>query len=212
VKLNLHAEPATLRRVVVLVCMLVIGAQILVCGSLNVGFLSFDVFIPPAPGAPGTNAFNIVNLTDGSALPPDFPALTALTFLNGSLTLASGGSPSLVPLGDIGPGNTTPILALEFPDTSSFSSALFMATLSTTTIALSDGTTFVADSPSITATMVPSSGGSLTAGVDSVVLSVSGNLVSVPEPNPRGVLLFAGIAMLVAIARRRKGAWREPVR
>src|SRR5689334_22198339 len=47
------------------------------CDTVNIGFISYDVFIPGGAGTPGTNVFNISNFTGdpssgGFALPPDF--------------------------------------------------------------------------------------------------------------------------------------------
>jgi hypothetical protein len=190
-------------RVVVCICFLMVAAQLALSEEINLGVLSFDVFIPGTTGAPGVNAFNLSNLTGSSALPPDFPALTSLKFLGSSLMLENGASSQTVVLGDVAPGNPTPIAALEFPDTSTFSSAVFKATLNTTTIALSDGTIFLADSPSITASLVPSGGAVLSAGTDLVVISVNGTPgTAVPEPAPAGLLLV-GIVLLTFLPRFR---------
>ena len=77
------------------------------CDTVNVGLISFDLFIPGDINTPGVNVFNIYNLTGGFALPPDFAAVDSLTFLSSSLTLINGGTPLVIPLGDLGPEHWT---------------------------------------------------------------------------------------------------------
>src|ERR1019366_312893 len=119
------------------------------CDTVNIGLISFDVFIPGDINTPGVNVFNIYNFTGdpslgGFALPPDFPAMESLTFLSSSLTLMSGGSPLAIPLGDLGPGALSPTDPVQFPDTSLFTGAIFTATLSRTSFLLSGGGAFLA--------------------------------------------------------------------
>src|SRR5262249_56683463 len=59
-----------------------------------------------------------------------------------SLTLTNGGPPTVIQLGDIGPGALDPTTPVQFPDTSLFTSAIFHATLSQTTFLLDGGKTF----------------------------------------------------------------------
>ncbi|MDX2149376.1 MAG: PEP-CTERM sorting domain-containing protein [Bryobacteraceae bacterium] len=165
--------------------------------TINIGLITFDPFLP---GPDGTNIVNITNFTADFALPPDFPVLTPLTFLSGTLTL-SNGEPLVIPLGDLAPGPLTLPGSLEFPDTATFSSALFTATLSQTSFLLSDGTTFQADSPAIVATLVPSEGPTLTPGIDFAVLSVTGE-VSTVIPEPASLLLLGTALATLAAARR----------
>ena len=175
------------------------------CASINIGLLSFDVLVP---GSPGVNAFTLTNFTgdpvaNGFALPPDFPVYDFLNFLGSSLTLTSGG-PVTVLLGDIGPGTFDSLGSLEFPDSTLFTSALFTATLSQTSLLLSDGSTFVVDSPNITMTLLPSAGPSLVAGTDLAVISVTGN-VSTAVPEPGGFLLLGcGLMTFIAVSRIRR--------
>jgi hypothetical protein len=166
--------------VVFLCCPLVALADI------SVGYLSFDALIPGAPGSPGVNAFTIGNLTGdpsagGFAVPPTFPVTTFLTFQNSSLVLVSGGSSQTFLLGDIGPGFFSSN-ALEFADTEDFSSAVFSATLDTTSLQLDGGGSFTASSSLISASLLPSSGDSLVAGTDFVYIDVSNEISAVPEP------------------------------
>lgn len=172
------------------------------CASINIGLLSYDLLIP---GPSGVNAFTLNNFTGdpvagGFALPPDFPVYDFLNFQGGTLTLTSGG-PLTVLLGNIAPGTFDSLGSLEFPDTTVFTSALFTATLSQANLLLSDGSTFVADSPDITLTLLPSSGPSLVAGADLAVLSVTGYIV--PEP-ASFLLLGTGLLTLITVSRIRR--------
>src|SRR5215469_15986044 len=73
--------------------------------TVPIGDLSFDLFTPPANGSPGVNVFSVSNFTGAFDLKPDFPASTALTLMNATLTVdPSGGSPEVITLDDIGPG------------------------------------------------------------------------------------------------------------
>ena len=128
--------------------------------TFNIGLMSYDVLIPGDVNTPGTNVFNISNFTGdpssgGFALPPDFPVMDSLTFLNSSLTLMNGGSPLVILLGDLGPGALSPTDPVQFPATSLFTGAIFTATLSQTHFLLSDGSTFVAGSSIISAAILP---------------------------------------------------------
>jgi hypothetical protein len=108
-------------------------------------------------------------------------------------------------LGNIGPGelldpSSSPVV--QFPSIDNFTSALFKATLSPTSFMLSDGTSFKA-SASVSADLVPSSGSSLQAGVDLVVINAQPVTVT-PEP---GSWVFVGtglaLATLFSILERR---------
>src|SRR5580658_9899718 len=73
--------------------------------SVDLGVLSYDVFIPGAPGMPGVDAFDIANFTGAFGLPPDFPVSGNLTLVGATLTLFPLGQPSeVLALGNIGPG------------------------------------------------------------------------------------------------------------
>jgi hypothetical protein len=161
--------------------------------SLNVGVLSFDVLIPGA-----IDVFTVNNSTQAFALPPDFPISSALTFSNPTFTLTESGTPGSMSLGDIGPGFSQQLVL----DSASFSEADFTAQLSQTLFTLADGTSFQASSNTLTATLLPSSGPFLTAGVDSVLLTVSGSVVATPVPEPASWLLFAGAAPWLILLRR----------
>jgi hypothetical protein len=124
--------------------------------TIGLGVFSFNTLIPGAPGSPGVNDFAIDNFTGSSALPPDFPATDALTFMNSAVVLTmQGGSQQTVSLGDLGPGSVTPT-ALQFSATTNFTSAVFTATLSPTIFAISGGGSFQASSSQISAILSPS--------------------------------------------------------
>ena len=124
------------------------------CDTVNLGFITFDVLSPATGTTPGVNVFNITNLTgdpllSGFALPPDFPVVTSVIFLDSTLTLDDGGPLPGISLGSIDPGPFTPPGSLQFPDTTAFTSVIFSATLNQTSLLLADGTTFLVDSTSI---------------------------------------------------------------
>lgn len=178
--------------------------------NVAVGILSFDVLIPGDTTTPGVDAFDISNLTGdptlgGFALPPDFPTLASLTFLNSTLTLSNGASSQIVNLGDIAPGVFSD-LSLQFVDGTPFTSAIFSATLSATSLNISGAAQdFVADSANLTATLLPTAGTGLTAGVDLVVLNVSGSFPpppTVPEPSTAEPILAVGMLAVWLLNKR----------
>jgi hypothetical protein len=174
--------------------------------TVNLGVFSFDVLNPASPGSAGVNSFSVDNLTGATFdLPPDFPALDDLTFLGVNVTINLVGGPDVVPLGDLGPGFYSPAAAsLEFLDSDQVSSASLDATLGPSQFALADGDLFELSSQQLSATLLPSSGNALTAGVDLVLITVSGTEVAatVPEPDYAPCFLIAAF-VFVRFAKRR---------
>ena len=178
--------------------------------DIDLGYISFDNLIPGAMGSPGVDGFTVANLTGdpssgGNDLPPDFPVFTSVTFQNSALEWFSGpSSHQTVLLGNLGPGFYNPF-SLQFPDTDTFSSALFTATLDATVLALDPsvgGGTFTAISDQISVLLRPSSGNSLVAGVDFALISVSNQPAAVPEPG--GVFLLAAVVLVLGLMCRRR--------
>jgi len=175
--------------------------------TIAVGVLSFDTFIPPGgDGSPGVDAFDIVNLTGGFSLPPDFPVTDSLTFEDAILTLTlSDSSEEVFDLGDIGPGflldgSGNPVVQVSSDE--SFTSAELTATLSPTTFMLFDGSMFSADSSALDVLLLPSSGSTLTVDVDETTIDVSSAAAaSTPEP-ARAALVLAGCFGLFFWSRR----------
>lgn len=165
--------------------------------ELNLGYVSFDTLIPGVPGFPGVNSFTIGNLTGdpgagGFALPPDFPSFTGAVFRNSSLTLNIGNSPTVMALGDIGPGFFSPP-SLEFADTIEFSSARFTASLDSPDFLLSGGSTFTANSLLIDVLLSPAAGNALAPGIDVTLITVSDAVTPIPEPASWILLVSAGV-------------------
>jgi hypothetical protein len=172
------------------------------CGEIvDLGVFSFNNLNPGGNGSSGINDFEIDNFTGVLfGLPPDFPVTDSITLAGVQVTLfpAGAGSSPVIPLGDLAPGVYTPD-GLQFLDTSQFSEATLQATLSQTTFALSDGTTFLADSAAIDATLLPSSGPVLQPGVDFVILSVSGEVSAIPEARHSALFLVILIVGLLTL-------------
>ncbi|PWU09251.1 MAG: hypothetical protein C5B51_06570 [Terriglobia bacterium] len=160
------------------------------------GYISFDNLIPGDVGSPGVNGFTIGNLTGSNDLPPTFNVSTSLTFLNSSLEFFTGTSSQTVFLGDLGFGFFNPF-SLMFPDTDTFTSALFTATLDTTSLQLEGGGVFTAASNQISVWLTPSSGDLLVAGTDFALITVSDEASPVPEPNSLVLLTLIFLALLV---------------
>jgi hypothetical protein len=198
-----------------LALLLVLGAPVTArAATISLGWLSFDQFIAPIPGDPasvGTNAFNIFNDTGGFALLPANPT-SPVSLLGAILQLTpSSGVPQDVALGTIDPGTLgdgagNPFVGLQFADTLTFTSAVFTATLSTSTFQMLDGSTFQAFSPDLLFTLASPGGlapNPLSAEFTGVEFLVDGDVLpsSVPEPS---TLLFlgSGLAMVLRSAIR----------
>jgi hypothetical protein len=192
-----------------LACALGLYQSIGEAAEVSLGYLSFDQLIPGSPGNPGTNGFTIGNLTGdrtlgGNDLPPTWPVITSATFENSSLELVladcTQDCDQTFDLGDIDP-QFFQSSDLQFPDTTAFASATFSAILDTTDFDLDGGGTFSAGTDQISALLVPSSGDSLIAGTDSVLISVS-DQASASTPEPSTFFLLA--ALLPCLSRTRR--------
>jgi hypothetical protein len=174
--------------------------------SLLTGVLSFDIFIPSGGNGPGINAFDIFDFTG-----PVYGPVAGSAYAANSLTLDNvvltafflGGASQTFELGDIGPGELldsdgNPVV--QFSSSSQFTSATLTATLSQTTFALSDGSTFNA-SPSISVELTASVGGLLVAGVDFAPIYAEAGRAATPEPGTL-ILLPLGLLAVAALKRR----------
>jgi|SRR5271163_2431101 len=193
---------------------LVMAALLAVVGTtasadtIDLGTLNFDPFIADVPGFPGVNTFDVSNYTGdpnlgGNAFPPFFPVLTFVNFNDLSLSVTEDDGTLLpaIALGSmVGPGDTF-FNAANFPDTQGFLSATLTGDLSTTTVTLSDGTV-VTVGGDFSATIVPSMGTDLTAGVDYATISAETVVVGAPEPSGF-VLLGCGALLMLALIRSR---------
>jgi hypothetical protein len=168
-------------RIFILPIILALAPAVAFCHTINLGLISLA----------GDLA------SGGFALPQDFPATDLLTFLSRSLPPMGGGSPLVIPLGDLGPGALNPIDPVQFPDTSLFTEAIFTATLNQTGFLLSHGTTSVVGSSSISTAILPSSGASLEPG--------KVHLASWLTLPPAGSLFFGGAAAGCAVQSLQPG-------
>ncbi len=172
--------------------------------TVGLGVLSIDSLIPGAPGAPGVNAFTISNFTGdaasgGFALLPDFPAMTPLTFRGASLILNGPSGLQTIALGDLGPGQFSP-LSLHFADTLRFSSASLSLTLDRQSFQLGGSGTFNANTANIVTQLLPASGSSLVPGSDFALIAANNAPSAIPEPASSGLALF-GTVIFIALRR-----------
>ncbi|MFI5305589.1 MAG: PEP-CTERM sorting domain-containing protein [Nitrospiria bacterium] len=198
-----------MKRLAFLICVVLTVLTVSnVAYSIPVGVVSFDNFIPadPTSAIPGVNAFNLNNLTGPSGLPPDFPVTDSLIFDNSNLVVTfADGSTQSISLGDIGPGllsdsSGNPLFNLQFADTTNFMSASFTAILNEASFLLADGSTFNANSTAVIATILPSTGAYLSAGVDYAVIDVAPAASPVPEPSTL-ILMAIGLMGFLVLKR-----------
>lgn len=173
--------------------------------TIPLGVVSFDNLIP-AGATPGVNIIDIYNFTGdpsagGFALPPDFPVITAVTFQSVQIEVSSGAA---IALPDITSGPLPQNAALEFPTSASLSEVTLFFTLSQTSLLLSNGNTFVAESDVIQTQLLPSSGNHLLAGTDFALIVASNVAVSsVPEPRSAALFLITAVGASLLLMRRR---------
>ena len=190
---------ASCRGLLVILVILLTAGGVASASSITVGLLSFDNLIPDAPGAPGVNVFTVYNFTGSNSFPPDAPVTDSLSFLNTTLTPDGSGG---IGFGEVDPG-AVQAATLEFPTSTTFGSVAFQADLSSS-IFMAGGVEYDAASGMVTASLLPSSGPSLVAGTDFVVLTVDAspvNLSAVPEPPSGWLVLLGGITLLYGQGR-----------
>jgi hypothetical protein len=162
---------------------------------LNIGTFSLDQFIPQA-----VNNFTVGNSTGPFALDPDFPVLTSVIFKNSKLVLTTDNGTVLpdVDLGDIGSGFA--LFGVLGGDL--FRSAEFTTTLNVLTLALTDGTSFLANTAALDTLLLPSAGSTLTEG-DFALITVTGTRVATPTvPEPATWILVITVLILGLPIRR----------
>lgn len=178
--------------------LLIFATQGLFGAIIPVGIISFN---ESTPGA--SNAFTISNLSGdpllgGTALPPDFPVHTALTFTNATLELEINGVSQILNLGDIGPGDYVDS-DLEFSQATDFQRATFQALITFFSVTLADGTAMPLQSQAVTGELV-AAGAALLPG-DLSILTIT-STSEVPEPatlwlvGPTSLFLFSALTVL----------------
>ena len=78
-------------RVLILALVVLVGGGSAFADQIAVGSLSYDPFILGQPGLPGTNVFDLANLTGINSFSPSFPVATNLNFNNVVLTVLDSG-------------------------------------------------------------------------------------------------------------------------
>lgn len=148
----------------------------------------------------GVNNFTVNNFTGSNNL-GFFPVLNNLTFENVVLTATeSDGAVLTFDLGNLAPGTDT---SAQVASDLLFTQLVFTATLSPSTFALTNGFsgTFTAD-PTISFTLLPSSGSYLVAGVDLGTIEASS---ATPTPEPPTLSLFAfGLLGMLGLRAKKK--------
>lgn len=168
--------------------------------SVNLGDLSFNTLIPSAPGSPGINQFEVDNFTGAFALPPDFAAMSGLSFDSATLLLnLVGGSTQTVALGDLTEGSNTP-LSVQFSASNGFTSAQLTATLNQTKFSLAGGSSFNAASGQINVLLTPASGTTLVPDTDFALITISGTSTAIPEPP--GIWLATALVLIIVFRSR----------
>lgn len=168
------------------VLLVIVASTTAFADQITVGDVEFNSLFP------GVNYFTISNFTGSNNL-GFFPVADDVTFDNSVLTLTELGGGTLVfYLGSIGPGANT---SAQVSDALSFTQAYFQATLDPSSFSLTNGYsgTFTAD-PSLSFTLLPSSGSTLVPDVDLGTMDASP--ATVPEPSALTLLLTALGAVL----------------
>ena len=197
-----------MKRVLSMVILLVSFATGSEAATIPIGSLFFDGQFS-VDDIPGVNFFTIANLTGDPAAEgfasEDFPIFSSIDFTASTLTVVADGASVSLPAGDIGPGFAD---SLRFPDSVQISSATFLATSNPAVFTLGDGSTWVPDSPLLSATLLPSDGRSYLTPGDFALLTIEANpQPETPDPVPEpgtALLMAGGIASLASWRTRRR--------
>ncbi len=165
-------------------------------GTIPVGDIEFNNL------SLGINDFTVNNFTGSNNL-GFFPVANNVTFDNVVLTATESNSTVLTfDLGNLAPGTDT---SAQVADSLLFTQVVFSATLNPSILSLTNGSsgTFVVD-PTLSFTLLPSSGSYLVAGVDLGTL----NAITSPEPTTLCLLALALLGMLGVRARKYRTAHR----
>ena len=144
----------------------------------------------------GVNDFTVNNFTGANNL-GFFPVATNVTFDNVVLMATESNSTILTfDLGNLAPGTDT---SAQVADSLLFTQVVFSATLNPSILSLTNGSsgTFTAK-PTLSLTLLPSSGSYLVAGVDMGAL----NAVSTPEPTTISLFALALLGLCGVWARK----------
>jgi hypothetical protein len=160
--------------------------------SITVGDLEFNNL------SVGVNDFTVNNFTGSNNL-GFFPVSDNVTFDNVVLTATESDSTVLAfNLGSLAPGTDT---SAQVASDLLFTQVVFSATLDPSTFSLTNGSsgTFIAN-PTLSFTLLPSSGSYLAAGVDLGIIDASP--VVTPEPSTISLFAISLLGMLGARARK----------
>lgn len=198
-------RPARIAGQIVLLAALMVAAVATArADSVVVGDLSFDTLESGI-----TDSFTVTNYTGDDNL-GFFPVADNVSFegITVTYTDSTTSTTTSASLPDLSPDQVLNQLAVGASDM--YSQTVFSATLSQTIFTLSDGTTFQADSSTVTFTLSPSSPPSLQADVDSGFITVNGSIITstAPEP-PVSLLLLGGMLCLLGVKRARTAGFFE---
>jgi hypothetical protein len=143
------------------------------------------------------NVFAVNNFTGSNNL-GFFPVADNVSFDNIVLNATESDSTVLTfNLGDLPPGN---VVSSPFSSSINFTQVIFTATLNPSTFMLTDTSTFVA-SPSLSFTLLPSSGTFLVADADFGIINAE-SLSPTPEPSTFILFAFGLFGMFAVRARK----------
>ncbi len=177
---------------------------ILLLAVAAAGAQGAEIFV----GTVTTSAFldgiqvNLTDLTGSFDFPPAFPVSTSLNFVDPAFSLPSCSAGSSG--GTWIPGETDSIGV-------NFCSATYATvgfTLDQNTFQLYDGSTFTANSPAVSLTLLPVPGDAYLTPGEAVDVAVSGALTTVPESSSIVLLIMGLLIFAVAgakLSRGRKG-------